>query len=96
MSVANDLQDIVADLSAAIAARQIFGRTELEKLRRQLEHACRDMAAEHRGSVTARIVLEDMIAAVEANTIDLARIASRARTHAGIAPGACAVMAGNS
>lgn len=86
MSVANDLQDIVADLSVAIAERRTFGRVELEKLRRQIDTARRELVVDRVNAFSQRAVLADLIVAVETRTLDLTGLAVRARDLAGFKP----------
>lgn len=79
-SVATQLQDLVARANAAIAGRENWGRAELEILRRDLAAACQQAKAEHRGEVTARMVLDELCAGVEkgvANLVGLAQVARR-------------------
>lgn len=81
-SVAAQLQDLITTASAAIAARHTWGRTELEIMRRNLIAACEQAKAEHRGDVTARIMLEDLCTGVEKGVANLAGLACAARRTA--------------
>lgn len=90
MPVAPDLQNIVADISAAIAGRKTYGRTELEKLRRQLNQAARTASAEEKAGTVSRLILTDLIDAVESGTANIVGAAAHARTRAAIPQGATA------
>lgn len=97
-SVASQLQDLIADANAAIAGRKAWDRTELEIMRRRLLAACEQAKAEHRGEVTARIVLDDLITGVEKGVANLAGLAQVARRQAkldgGVVQLACTLTAG--
>jgi hypothetical protein len=80
-SVAEQLQDLIADANASIAGRKAWGRTELEIFRRKLVAACEQAKAEHRGEVTARIALDDLITGVEKGVVNLAGLAQVARAR---------------
>ena len=78
MPVAQDLQNTVADLSAAIAGRKTYGRVELEALRRHLTAAQRDAGKLERAEHRARAALGAMIEGVVARIADLDGLARHA------------------
>lgn len=79
MTVATDLQDLVADVSAAIAGRKTFGRTELEVLRRRLSAAATELRDDQRAGAVSRMVLADLCGGVERGVADLSALVRRAR-----------------
>ena len=82
MTVATDLQDMVADVSAAIAGRKTFGRTELEVLRRRLNAVASEAGQAERAVHTARHALDEVCTGVEAGVLDLVGLARRGRDQA--------------
>lgn len=86
MPVASDIQTIVSDLSVAIAERRTYGRVELDRLRRQLEAAARELGGDRSNTAVQRQVIEDLVVGIETQAINLAGVATRARRIAGIAP----------
>lgn len=85
MPVASDIQTIVSDLSVAIAERRTYGRVELDRLRRQLETAARELGSDKSNAALQRQVIEDLVVGIETHTINLAGVATRARRIVGIA-----------
>jgi len=85
MSVAHDLQTIVADLSVAIAGRQTFGRTELDRLRRRLGDVAKEAQRGETQGVVLRTIADDVIGAIDAGVINLQGVATSARERMGVA-----------
>jgi len=79
MPVSRDLQNMVADVSAAIAGKQSYGRADLEVLRRKLEAAARDAGEDERAGFSARTALGGLCDAIDDQVRDLAGLARRAR-----------------
>lgn len=86
-SVAAALQALVTRMNEAIASGRPWGRTEQEIMRRDLAAAAEQARAERRSAMTASIVLDDMICAVEKGVLDLTRCAEVARRQAGLTTG---------
>lgn len=86
MTVAMDLQDMVADVSVAITERKAWGRAELEVLRRRLTEAAREMRDAERAGTVTRSVLDDLVAGIDRGVADLSTLSRRARelTPAGL------------
>ena len=80
MPVSHLLQDVVSDVSIAITQRDVWGRAELEKLRRTLNELQRDAAAAERAAGTAAFKLGELVAGVKAGAADLLGLARRAET----------------
>lgn len=85
MSVADDIQDIIAGVSADIASRKPWGRVELEQLRRQLTTAATDVRKGETDGIVLRSTTDDVLAAIDAGIINLAGVANRARQVIGAA-----------
>lgn len=83
MPVAKDLQSIVSDLSVAIAGRQTFGRTELERLRRQLGDMAKVARRDETETTVHRAITDDVLGAIDAGVINLTGIAANARERLG-------------
>ncbi|HEU4958984.1 MAG TPA: hypothetical protein VFT56_01135 [Sphingomonas sp.] len=81
MTVAEELQNIVADLSAAIAGRKTYGRADLETMRRRLTTAATELRRDDRAGTVSRLLLEDLCAGVEKGVADIAAVARRARAQ---------------
>ena len=79
MSVATDLQDVLADLSAAIAGNKNYGRVELEKLRRSLNATAKDARQQEHDANLMTIQAEGLVEAIDRGVIDLGGVAARAR-----------------
>lgn len=83
MTVAHDLQNMVADLSAAIAGRATYGRSDLEILRRKVEAAARDAGELERTNFTGHAVAAALCDAIDAQVVDLTTLAKRHRAQIG-------------
>lgn len=81
MTVATDLQNLVSDLSVAIAEKKTFGRVELERLRRSLTAAASEARDIERAGSAGRLAIENLCEGIETNVLDLAGLATRARAH---------------
>lgn len=79
MTLATDLQNIVADVSAAIAANQPMGRASLEILRRNLTALAEDVRRTDTSQTVAGMVLRDLFDGIEKQTVDLGRLAAHQR-----------------
>lgn len=77
MTLSHELQNLVADVNVAIAERKTWGRTELEKLRRNLAASARAATKEESAAATAREALGQLVAGVETGVADLAGLARR-------------------
>lgn len=81
MTVASDLQSMVANVSAAIAGSEIYGRAELEILRRNLAAIAKDAGEAERADFATRHMLDEVCAAVETGVLDLSGVARRGRAQ---------------
>jgi len=88
MTVAEDLQNIVADLSAAIAGRKTYGRADLETMRRRLTGAVSELRQDDRAGIVSRLLLEDLCSGVEKGVGDIAGVVRRIRAQVDAQPGA--------
>lgn len=79
MPIASDLQTLISDISADIAARKTWGRTELEKHRRTLAEVAKLLRAEESAVTVTKIAFEGLLEGVEKGAVDLARLAGHAR-----------------
>lgn len=79
MPIASDLQTLVSDVSADIAARKSWGRTELEKHRRTLAAIAKQLRAEESDVAVTRIAFEHLLEGVEKGAVNLAGLAGHAR-----------------
>lgn len=79
MPIAHDLQDIIGGVSAAIAAKESWSRTELEKLRRSLVAVKNDAGKVERGGEVARLALEEVCHGIDAGVANLSGLARHAR-----------------
>ena len=78
MSVSHELQNLISDVSVAIAERKSWGRTEQERVRRTLDALARDAAQAERAAGSTRLCLDQLITGVETRVADLAGLARRA------------------
>jgi len=83
-AASKDLQDLIADITAAIVERKTFGRAELEVMRRKLTATVSQLRDDERAGVTARMVLTDLVGGIDRQVVDLAGLAGRARRMAGL------------
>lgn len=81
MSVATDLQNIIASVSAAIATGQPLQRPELEVLRRNLNAAAASARTEARDLATRDTLLGGMIEAIESGVLGLNNVAAATRAQ---------------
>lgn len=81
MSVATDPQDVLADLSAAIAGNKNYGRVELERLRRSLNATAKDARKQEHDANLMTIQAFGLVEAIDRGVIDLGGVADRARTR---------------
>jgi len=86
MPVSHDLQDIISGVSAAIAERQSWGRTELEQLRRSLNEAARGAGKAERAAIAGTGLIDSLVGGIEQGVADLAGLASRARAAQATGP----------
>lgn len=87
MPVSHDLQNVIGDVSAAIAANQTWSRVKLEKLRRSLNEAARAAAQAERSASHERFALTELIAGVTTGAADIAGLARRADAVVGTGAG---------
>lgn len=80
--VATQLQALLDRANAAIAGRETWNREKLEILRRDLVAAVTQARADHRGEVTARMVLDDLCVGIDRGVANLAGLAAAARRTA--------------
>lgn len=85
MTIATDLQDINADISAAIAGRKTWGRIELEQLRRSLAEVAREARKTERAETRVRNALDEVCTGIDHGIINLAGLAKHARGTAQLA-----------
>lgn len=78
MPVSHDLQNIVSDISTAIAAGKKWGRTDLERLRRSLTETAREVAEGERHAGAERLALGELVAGIDRGVADLTGLARRA------------------
>ena len=83
MTVATDLQTLVADVPAAIASGKPMGRTELEVMRRTLSAVATEARAEEKAGTLAAMVLRDLFAGIENRAADLSGLAAFQRERLG-------------
>lgn len=81
MTVATDLQNLVAEVSAAIAGGQPWGRVELERLRRTASAIAEEARSESRVIATTRRHTLNLVDAIDAAVADLPGLARRVRTR---------------
>lgn len=79
MSLATDLQNLVSDVSAAIAANRPLGRADLEIMRRNLTAMADHARQTDRSQHLAGLVLRDLFDGIEKQTADLGRLAAHQR-----------------
>ena len=79
MTVATDLQDIVAEISVHIAEGRQIGRVELEKLRRNVSAAATEARAEARRIAEGRRSTLNLVDAIDAAIVDLPGLSRRTR-----------------
>lgn len=84
MSVSDELQQVITDVSALIAAGASPGRTELEKMRRGLSAIAADARKAEADTTTQRMIFAELLTGVEGRIIDLTGLATRARKLAGM------------
>lgn len=80
MSLSHDLQDIVADISAKIAASERPGRADLEILRRNLEAATRAASKLESDCFSSGIAFQRLADGVDAKVADLSGLTRHARS----------------
>lgn len=83
MPVSTDLQDMLADVSAAIAKNKPLGRADLEVMRRRLNASITDLRVQERTAGRAARVADDLIAGISKGTLNLSGLADRARQQLG-------------
>ena len=76
MRVSHDVQDIIADVSAAIAGSKTWGRVEQEKLRRSLKAIATSAGEAERAAGTERLALGELVAGVRGGVADLTGLAA--------------------
>lgn len=81
MTVSEDMQNIVTDLSAAIAGRQTYGRPELENLRKRLTAAIGEVRASERSGSAARLALQEVGEIAERGVAGFEEISARVRSR---------------
>ncbi len=81
MTVATDLQNLVAEVSAAIAGNQPWGRVELEKLRRTTSAIAEEARTDSRQIAATRRHTINLVDAIDAAVADLPGLARRVRTR---------------
>lgn len=79
MTVATDLQDIVAEISVHIAEGRQIGRVELEKLRRNVSAVAAEARAEARRIGEARLSVLTLVDAIDTAVVDLPGLSRRTR-----------------
>lgn len=79
MSLATDLQNLVSDVSAAIAANKPLGRADLEIMRRNLTAMAEDARQVDTSQTVAGLVLRDLFDGIEKQALDLGRLATHQR-----------------
>lgn len=79
MTVATDLQNLVADVSAAIASGATWGRVDMEKLRRTTSAIAEDARAEQRRLAEGRLSVLNLVDAIDASIVDLPGLSRRTR-----------------
>ncbi|MET3436347.1 hypothetical protein [Sphingomonas sp. 1185] len=79
MSIATDLQNLVSDVSAAIAANKTMGRVDLEVMRRNLTALADEARRNDTAQTVAGLVLRDLFAGIENQAADLGRLAAHQR-----------------
>jgi len=79
MSIATDLQNLVSDVSAAIAANKTMGRADLEIMRRNLSAMAEYARQSDRSQQLAGLVLRDLFDGIAKQTADLGRLAAHQR-----------------
>lgn len=83
MPVSMTLQDLVADLSASIAAKRALTHADQIRMRRSLSAAADELRAEERRSVVAHHTAAELADAIDAGVANLGGVAARARTQLG-------------
>ncbi|GAN14136.1 hypothetical protein I6G65_16000 [Sphingomonas paucimobilis] len=79
MTLATDLQNLIADVSAAIAANKPMGRADLEIMRRNLSAIADDARRHDTAQTVAGLVLRDLFDGIENKAADLSRLAAHQR-----------------
>ena len=79
MTVATDLQNVLADLSVAIAENRALGRVDLEKLRRSVSAIANEARADQRRLAEGRRSVLNLVDAIDAAIIDLPGLSRRTR-----------------
>lgn len=79
MSLATDLQNLIADVSAAIAANRPMARADLEIMRRNLSAIAEDARTADTSQTVAGLVLRDLFDGIEKQAADLGRLAAHQR-----------------
>lgn len=82
MPLSHDLQNLVADVSAAIATNKPLGRVELEVMRRNLDAAAREAGRIERGEATSGAALATLCDGLDRGVADIAGLARYARALA--------------
>lgn len=77
MTISHELQNLVADLSAAIAAKKPWGRTEQERMRRALTEIGRGAVREESAAAGVRDALGELTRGVAIGVADLDGLARR-------------------
>lgn len=80
MSLSHDLQNLIADVSAAIATNQPLGRADLEIMRRNLNAAAREAGRIERGEASSGMALATLCDGLDRGVADIAGLARHART----------------
>lgn len=81
MALSSDLQDMVADVSAAIAGAQTLGRAELEIWRRRLSAAAKSATTIETKATVTGAALDDLCAGIDRGIADFAALAAHARAR---------------
>lgn len=79
MTLATDLQNLVSDVSAAIAANKPMGRADLEVMRRNLTALADEARRTDTSQTVAGLVLRDLFDGIENRAADLGRFAINQR-----------------
>lgn len=79
MTLATELQNLVSDVSAAIAGNKTMGRADLEILRRNLSALADDARRTDTSQTVAGLVLRDLFDGIERQAADLGRLATHQR-----------------
>ncbi len=79
MTVATDLQNVLADLSVAIAENRTLGRVDLEKMRRSVSAIANDARADQRRLAEGRRSVLNLVDAIDASIVDLPGLSRRTR-----------------